>query len=178
MPRYVAFLRAINVGGHTVSMARLVELFEALELADITTFIASGNVLFTSRTRPALLERQLDRHLHAELGYPAEAFVRSIPELQAIVTQQAFPAARVAAAHALMIGFLRESPSVEVQAATARLAGPTDHLVFHGRELHWLRTVQDSDPKLAKALEKTVGAPMTVRNVNTINRIVAKFGGR
>ena len=73
MPRYVAFLRAINVGGHTVTMSRLVELFEALELEEITTFIASGNVLFSSRAKPAMLERQIDKHLHAELGYPAEA---------------------------------------------------------------------------------------------------------
>jgi uncharacterized protein (DUF1697 family) len=176
MPRYVAFLRAINVGGHTVSMGRLVELFETLELTDIATFIASGNVLFTSRSRSSLLERQLDRHLHAELGYPAEAFVRTIPELQAILAVEAFPAADVAAAHALMIGFLREAPSAAVQATVRGLGGPTDRLAFHGRELHWLRTAQESDPKLAQVLEKTLGAPMTVRNVNTVRRIVAKFG--
>lgn len=177
MPRYVAFLRAINVGGHTVPMARLVELFEALELTEITTFIASGNVVFSSRSRPAMLERQLDRHLHAELGYPAEAFVRTIPELRAVLDQQAFPAGDVARSHALMIGFVREAPKPTVRSAIEGLAGPTDRLAVHGRELHWLRTAQESDPKLAKLLEKTIGGPMTVRNVNTVQRIVAKFGG-
>ena len=176
MPRYVAFLRAINVGGHTVPMGRLVELFEALELGEISTFIASGNVVFSSKARPAMLERQLDRHLHAELGYPAEAFVRSLPELQEVLDVQAFPAGEVAHAHALMIGFLREEPSAAVQAAVGALAGPTDRLVVRGRELHWLRSVQESDPKLAKQLERALGGPMTVRNVNTVRRIVAKFG--
>ena len=176
MPRYVAFLRAINVGGHTVTMSRLVELFEALELEEITTFIASGNVLFSSRAKPAMLERQIDKHLHAELGYPAEAFVRSMSDLQLILKQQAFPAAEVASAHALMIGFLRDAPSKEVSDAVQRLAGPVDRLAIRGRELHWLRTQQESDPKLAKQLEKALSGPMTVRNVNTVRRILEKFG--
>lgn len=175
MPRYVAFLRAINVGGHTVPMGRLMDLFEALELEDITTFIASGNVIFSSKAKPHLLEQQIDRHLEGELGYPAESFVRTLAELHLILKQQAFPASQVARAHALMIGFLRNMPSADVQAGIAKLAGPTDLLAFRGRELHWLRTVQDSDPKLAKRLEKALGAPMTVRNVNTVQRIVAKY---
>lgn len=175
MPRYVAFLRAINVGGHTVAMGRLVELFEALELEEITTFIASGNVVFSSRAKPALLERQIDKHLHAELGYPAESFVRAIPDLQLILKQQAFPSADVARAHALMIGFLREAPTAEVERTIEQLGGPTDRLAIRGRELHWLRPVQESDPRLAKRLEKAIGGPMTVRNVNTVRRIVEKY---
>ena len=47
--RLVAFLRAINVGGHNVKMDRLRELFEALGLSNVETFIASGNVIFDSR---------------------------------------------------------------------------------------------------------------------------------
>jgi uncharacterized protein (DUF1697 family) len=176
MPRYVAFLRAINVGGHTVQMARLVELFEALELSDIATFIASGNVLFSSRAAPARLEQQIDKHLHAELGYPAEAFVRSITDLKLVLKQQAFPADQVEGAFALMIGFLRREPEDAVVRAVSRLAGRTDQLVFKGRELHWLRTEQESDPKLAQRLERTLGQPMTVRNANTVRRIVEKFG--
>ena len=49
--RYVAFLRAINVGGHVVKMDRLRNLFEALGFSGVRTFIASGNVLFDSAAR-------------------------------------------------------------------------------------------------------------------------------
>jgi uncharacterized protein (DUF1697 family) len=177
MPRYVAFLRAINVGGHTVPMGRLVELFETLELEEITTFIASGNVLFRSRARPAMLEKQIDRHLHAELGYPAESFVRSMADLhdlQLVLKQKAFPAEQLASAHALMIGFLRDAPDATKARAMAQLQGPTDRLEVRGRELHWLRTQQESDPRLARQLEKLLGV-MTVRNVNTVRRIVEKY---
>ena len=59
MPRYIAFLRAINVGGHTVKMDRLREIFESLGFANVETFIASGNVVFeTTAGDTAALETQ------------------------------------------------------------------------------------------------------------------------
>ena len=46
MPRFIAFLRAINVGGHNVKMEELRVLFESLGFTNVETFIASGNVIF------------------------------------------------------------------------------------------------------------------------------------
>ncbi len=51
MPKYVALLRAINVGGHTVKMDHLRRLFEALGFTNVETFIASGNVIFDSTSK-------------------------------------------------------------------------------------------------------------------------------
>ncbi len=51
MPKYVAFLRAINVGGHVVKMDRLQRLFEDNGCVDVQTVIASGNVIFQSPSR-------------------------------------------------------------------------------------------------------------------------------
>jgi len=59
MPRCVAFLRAINVGGRTVKMDYLRSLFEDLGFADVETFIASGNVVFESKVKG--VERRLRR---------------------------------------------------------------------------------------------------------------------
>ena len=65
MPRFFAFLRAINVGGHNVTMEKLRGLFEASGFKDVETFIASGNVIFTSnsKTRKGLKE---DRSLSSQ----------------------------------------------------------------------------------------------------------------
>ena len=51
MPRLIAFLRAINVGGHNVTMEKLRKQFEALGCEEVETFIASGNVIFTSPSK-------------------------------------------------------------------------------------------------------------------------------
>jgi uncharacterized protein (DUF1697 family) len=51
MSRYIAFLRAINVGGHTVKMDILRQQFEALGFSNVETFIASGNVIFETMAK-------------------------------------------------------------------------------------------------------------------------------
>ncbi len=69
MGTYVAFLRAINVGGHTVAMAALRKHFEDLGCSGVETVVASGNVVFASASRSAAaLERRLSDHLEESLG--------------------------------------------------------------------------------------------------------------
>ena len=87
--RYIALLRAINVGGRVVKMDRLRTLFETAGFDAVETFIASGNVVFDSSRRNAGdLERTIESHLKKALGYPVATFVRSMPELSAIVLRQ------------------------------------------------------------------------------------------
>src|SRR5438045_4946943 len=92
MTRYIAFLRAINVGGHTVKMDSLRKLFEELEFANVETFIASGNVIFEAAAENAqALERQIEGHLKQSLGYNVATFIRSASELAAVAQYQPFP---------------------------------------------------------------------------------------
>src|SRR5262245_61029712 len=109
MPRHIAFLRAINVGGHTVKMATLCELFEELGFTDVSTFIASGNVIFNAPGKnTAALEKKIETHLEKALGYEVKTFVRNLPELAALAAHKAFPEARVKTAGAFCVGFLAE----------------------------------------------------------------------
>src|SRR4051812_29802226 len=95
MPRLIAFLRAINVGGHNVTMAQLRKEFEALGLKEVETFIASGNVIFTSRaTDLRALERKIEAQLQRALGYEVATFVRTCSEVAALAEYRPFPAAQ------------------------------------------------------------------------------------
>ena len=86
MTRYVAFLRAINVGGHVVKMEALRKLFESMGLSRVETYIASGNVIFETEARkPGALEKKIEDELKIALGYAVGTFLRSIPELTSIV---------------------------------------------------------------------------------------------
>ncbi len=83
--RYIAFLRAINVGGRVVKMDQLKRLFEELPLSDVETYIASGNVIFTSAARTAApLEAKIEAHLERRLGYAVPTFLRTPAELAAV----------------------------------------------------------------------------------------------
>ena len=86
--RYIAFLRGINLGGHNVKMDRLRVLFEELGLGDVTTFIASGNVIFDSDERDAdTLADRIEAHLAQALGYDVPTFLRTDVELARVGRQ-------------------------------------------------------------------------------------------
>jgi uncharacterized protein (DUF1697 family) len=175
--RYVAFLRAINVGGRTIKMDELRKLFEALGLASVETFIASGNVIFESDEDAATLEKQIDNHLHGSLGYQAEAFVRSIADLARIAAHQPFAESEYTDNGAtLHIAFLSDKPASKAKDAVMALRSPKDDFVIDGRELYWLIRGKMSDSTLkGPELTKALGAPTTLRNSNTVRRLVAKY---
>ena len=179
MPRYVAFLRAINVGGHTVKMAALRASFEALGFGGVATFIASGNVLFDSTAKDeSKLERVVERALEADLGYPVETFVRSMPELVEISKRNPFDQKDADAGDGLVyVAFLGRAPTREAIQRLAALATEDDTFSVIGREAWWLRRGGIGSSGFSGGLlEKTLGMPATVRGFPTIARIVARFG--
>lgn len=82
MTRFVALLRGINVGGNNlIRMADLKGAFEGAGFEDVSTYIASGNVIFTSQGKSAALESRIERVLSKAFGYEARVLVRSRSEL-------------------------------------------------------------------------------------------------
>ena len=176
MAKYVAFLRAINVGGHTVKMDHLRGLFESLGFTEVATVIASGNVIFTSTSKSApTLEKKIERHLQESLGYEVITFVRSTAELKAIARYLPFDASEIdAAGNALYIGFLKSGPSDDAKKKLASLATEDDKFHFSRSEMYWLRRKKFSDSKLSgPLLEKTLGMRTTLRNSTTVKRIAS-----
>ncbi len=173
--RYVAFLRAINVGGRVVKMTRLKQIFEHLKLAEVETFIASGNVIFTAPADPARLEAQIEKGLQSALGYPVVTFLRSTEEIAAVAQRDPFgtpmpPGGRI------FVAFLRDPPPASVRKKVAALATSTDTFAVDGRELYWRCAVPSMQSIISGAtLERVLGQPATLRNVNTVRRLAAKY---
>lgn len=175
-PRLVAFLRAINVGGHTVTMAKLRELFEALGLTDVETFIASGNVVFTSTSRNlAALERTIAAHLATSLGYDVLTFIRTSPEVVAIAAYEPFPEAKIRKAGAFSVGFLAAPLDAKSKSSLRALETGIDHFHTHGREVYWLCDKRQHESKFSNVVfERTTKARVTFRGANTISRLATK----
>jgi uncharacterized protein (DUF1697 family) len=176
MPKYVALLRAINVGGHIVKMDHLRNLFEAIGLANVETFIASGNVIFDSRSKDtAAMERKIEKHLQTALGYEVKTFLRSIPELVAVANYKPFGDGEINA-HALYVGFVGDNPDQESTQKLLSYSSEIDDLHVHGREVFWLCREKMSDSKFSGALvEKVLGLRATFRNSTTIKKLAAKY---
>jgi len=175
--RFFAFLRGINVGGHNVKMDRIRAEVEALDVTDVSTFIASGNVVLTSETDDVtILERQIEQQLRDALGYDVVTLVRSAAEVARIAAQEPFADVDAREKAALYVGFLRRKLSAAERRAVMAWESDTDHLHVDGRELYWLPTTTMSDsPITGPRLEKALGQPTTLRNVNTVRRLAAKL---
>jgi uncharacterized protein (DUF1697 family) len=89
MTRYLVLLRGINVGGkNKVPMAPLRELLEELGYSNVSTYIASGNVILSSRRAPGGIKRQIESALPTRFRLDSELIavrVMSHAELRAVV---------------------------------------------------------------------------------------------
>ena len=178
MPKFIAFLRAINVGGHVVKMDQLRQLFEAIGFANVETFIASGNVIFEAKSKnTAALQRQIENHLRKSVGYEVLTFVRTLDELDRIAKYRPFNESELnRPGNTLYVGFIADNPSKAVAQKVESLATETDDLKVTGREVYWLLNSSFSDSKISGAmLERALGTGVTFRNINTVRRILKKY---
>ena len=169
MPRRIAFLRAINVGGHVVKMEQLRKLFTSFGFKNVQTFIASGNVLFDTKSfSTAKVEDQIEEGLLAELGYEVVTMVRTPKELADVVAHRPF------AVDTSVVGFLKRAPTPDaVKDALAWDIGD-EEVAIRGKEFYWRHGGRMSESLLGKIkVERTLG-PLTMRNLSTVAKIAAK----
>ena len=176
--RYVAFLRAINVGGsHVVKMDVLRELFGGLGFVNVETFIASGNVIFETRSKDVKgLEKKIENALEAALGFEVMTFVRTLTEVVAIARHQPFPPATMAAAVALNVGLLKEPLKASAKAALPSLRTSIDDFHAHGSELYWVCLKRQSESRISNAVfERVLELNATFRGMKTLEKLLAKY---
>jgi len=176
VPRYAAFLRGMNVGGHRITNVELSTAVEAVGLQEVATFRASGNVIFSSPRRSTeRLASDIETGLLETLGYAVPTFLRSGEEIRAIVARRPFSAAagRVLKGKA-QVAFLSAAPGARERQAVLALAGKRDALALEGCELHWLPVGPMSESELdLKEIERLLGA-FTVRTTGTVAEIAAR----
>jgi uncharacterized protein (DUF1697 family) len=176
LTRHIAFLRAINVGGHVVKMDQLRTLFEQLSLADVQTFIASGNVVFgAARKAPDKLEQAIEAHLKKALGYEVTTFVRSPTEILEVVDRFPFGAREIADAQIYVLFLKREVSPAERKALRGLTTG-LDEFETRNREVYWLRRkAKERAGEPPPPIERVLKIAATSRNITTVRKIAAKF---
>lgn len=178
MDRYVAFLRGMNLGERRIKNEELRAHFEAMGLEEVSTFRASGNIIFSAPKREAesKLAARVEAELDERLGYDVPVFLRSEEEMAGIAAQAPFPATKVKKSKGkLQVSLLKKKPSAAARKKVLALASDEDLLALEGRELYWLPSggLLESELDL-KAIEKLLGAD-TRRTMGTIEQIAAKL---
>jgi uncharacterized protein (DUF1697 family) len=165
MTIFVALLRAINVGGTgKLLMSDLKALCAASGLVGAQTYIQSGNVVFESRLSEAKVKAKLEQALARQLGKPVGVLVRTLPELEQVLSLNPFASALP---NQVLVLFLDVAPA---PGALANVVIPgREVLELRGRELfiHFPDGLGQSKLKIPFA---QLG---TGRNLNTVTKLVA-----
>ena len=180
MARYVAFLRAINVGGRFIRMAALAEHFRALGHAGVSTYISSGNVIFETRARRGdRVATALETGLQPRLGFMSEAFVRTPAEVRALAATAADHQEAVGPGGEVNVFFLRDALTPAQQAALLALRNEVDDFVPLAREVLWLCRTHQSASKFSNAtLERALKTRSTARRARMLQGLAALVAER
>jgi len=170
MVTYVAFLRAINVGGHKlIKMEALRRAFESLGCKNVRTYIQSGNVIFDSASvNSVTLSRKIEKRLKEVFGHEVTVILRELSELEALVKRNPFKRVKADAGVMLFAVFLSEEPKTKPKLP---LVSTTENLeVFEIKDRAAFIVSRRGFPNLF--VEKQLGVLGTTRNWNTVNKIV------
>ncbi len=175
--RYISFLRAINVGGHVVKMGDLKAVFESTGLGEVETFIASGNVIFTTRSgKPPALEQKVEKALYERLGYAVDTFLRTTSEIREVAESAPFATNRIASAAAFNVAFTRNALSDDQRRLLSQFDTGADSFATLGREIYWLSAGRQSESRFVSSkMERLLEVRVTWRNINTVRRLSAKY---
>jgi uncharacterized protein (DUF1697 family) len=173
MTRYIAFLRAVNVGGRTVKMEALRGYLAMPGFKNIATYIQSGNVAFDHKSEDReLLIKKIESKLLKELNFEVRTLIRTVTEIAAII--QANPFGDIPDGMALHVSFLSAVPSPELVAVLDSLQTEFEQFKVVDTEAYILvKKGAYGEVKFSNTfLEKKLKVAATTRNWPTINRMM------
>jgi uncharacterized protein (DUF1697 family) len=173
MPRAVALLRGINVGGHRkVPMADLRRTFEALGCTEVETYLQSGNVVFhPPDPGPAKLATAIEHQMAADFAVEVSVLVRTGADMARLGREHPFLADGVDEA-TLHVTFLADRPTPAQVRALSPPTGSTDTLVVRRREVYLHCPGGYGATKLTNSFfERHLGITATTRNWRTVTRL-------
>lgn len=175
MARFVALLRAVNVGKRTVAMATARQALEELGYDEVSSYVNSGNLLFSAPGSASAHETAIRTALEKVYGFEITTFVRTAAQVRTLVTARPFGA--IAAGHTHFVLFPLTRLTALEKGAVERLSNDHDTVVVAGRDLHWLIRSKSTETTLGPRLWKQAlpDNPTTARNVTMLTTLVQRL---
>lgn len=175
MARYLAFLRAVNVGSRRVAMATAREVLADLGLREVSSYVNSGNLLFSASGKAADHEAVIRSALEKEFGFELTTFVRTAAQVHALVDERPFGALAPGHTHFALLPLTRltarEKRSVEA------MSNDRDEVLVRGRDVHWLIRAKSTETTLGpkRWLDALPGNPTTARNMTMLTKLAERL---
>ena len=173
MPRFIALLRSVNVAGHgRLAMNELRASYEALGFTDVTTYIQTGNVLFSTGSKSEKgIATTIEQRLAEDFGDSPAVLVRNVADFRRVASSS--PYARAGADPARHhVTFLATVPTKAALAALTLPPSGRDELVVDGKEVYVHTPDGYANTKYTGTfLERRLGVVSTTRNWNTVTKL-------
>ena len=176
MPIVVAFLRGINVGGHSIiKMDALRALFVSLKFQDPQTYLQSGNIVFkTSERSLPTIAGSIQRAIEKQFACRPEVILRTAEDLRAVVAKNPFAKRTGIEPSKLLVSFLAGAPAKDAAENLRLMAISPEELHLLDREIYIYFPNGMGKTKLPwSRLDKVLKTPGTGRNWNSVNAILA-----
>lgn len=178
MPSYVVFLRAVNVAGRWVKMARLRELLEADGFGDVETYIQSGNVRVTTSTRsPRKVGDRLEDLLETEFGFTVPAVVRTPAQLTAVAERaEQMPDPLQGKTLRRYVSFFAQPLAADRERELSAWDKPGERLLAAGSEVYWWLGKSSHEAKVSNAVLERGGYVATSRDLRVVAALAERWG--
>jgi len=172
----VHLLRAVNVGGATLPMAELREVATELGATDVSTYIASGNLLCTPPGDPDAFDRALEQAVQERFGFFREVVSRDVDELRAALQTHPFEVVEAKFSH---VYFLLGEPDADAVRTFESTDWGGDEVRVLGRDVHIRYRDGVAGTRLTPArIAKLLGHHGTGRNLLTVAKLVELAAGQ
>jgi len=176
----ILLLRGVNLGGHQlIRMETLKALCESLGLADVRTYIQSGNVVCQAAKRnPQKLCSELEDAIEKHSGFRPGVTARTAAEFRSVIQRNPFAGRADVAPNRLGVSFLAADPGDAAREAVRAMDVAPEELVIDGREMyiHFPNGMGVSKLPWTK-IEKALKTRGTVRNWNTVEKLMQMAEG-
>jgi uncharacterized protein (DUF1697 family) len=171
---FISMLRGINVGQNKqIRMTELKALYEALGLANVRTYVQSGNVVFESTQRDASrLSSAIEAQIAQAFGYTVAVLIRSPKDFQQLIDTNPFLHGRQEDPTKLHVTFLQQMPS-KLQVDTLEIfTSEADEFCVQGQEVFLFCPNGYGRTKLSNSFfERKLNTSATTRNWKTVNAL-------
>lgn len=170
---YVALLRGVNVGGNNmISMSALKKSFEAMGFPHVSTYINSGNIIFTTKEKDARkMEQKIEQMLSKDYQLESRVVLRSLPEMEELVAT--LPRTWTPdTGWRYNVIFLRHTIDSEKILDELELKEGIEEVIYCPGTLLWAAQIKElTRTNMVKLSSRKMYQDMTVRNLNTTRKL-------
>lgn len=171
---FIALIRGINVGGHAViKMSDLKKMFEQLGFKDVSTYIQTGNVIFSSaETDKTKLAGLAEKKFKSSTGQEVKVFILTNEMLKKAASKNPFNPEKLDKVQRCHLMFLSAKPDTEHIKSLMKLEGEEYRFHVHDDVLYYAYDIKYAGNRRNLDFEKILGVKGTSRSWKVVDKLI------